>query len=159
MKNKVSLLVVAVLVVIIAAVAVGCSCGEKGDKETKLNPNNVSTDNASGNQNGVNVVNDEFQTISPTEKSTDKKGNTVISYTDSDGNKVTRTLTKDGKVKIVITDKNGKVIKKKVYKDKMAETKKQGKKDSKKDGKKDDKKDEEEQVGAINNDEGWSDFY
>ena len=81
----------------------------------------------------------------------------MISYTDSDGNKVTRTYVKGGKIHVVIKDKKGKVIKDRTFKDK---TKKETKKTNKKDNKKNNKKDEgEEHAGVVNDDDGWSDFY
>lgn len=155
MKNRVLLL--AITIVAVAAMAVvlgGCGCGDSS-KETKLNPNNVPTDDVTGNINGFNVVNDEFETISPTQKTTDAKGNTVISYTDSQGNKVIRTVKKNGTIHIVVKNKKGKIIKDKTYKDKIQNTTKQNKKNDKKENKKDDG----EHVGAMNDEEGWSDFY
>ena len=157
MKNKILLVISIVALVAMAVVLTGCSCGNGNSKETTINPKNVPTDKAEGNGNGVNYVEDNFPTISPTEKTTDKNGNTVITYTNEEGNKVIKTYKKDGIVKMVIKDKNGKVIKKKEYKEStQEETKKASKKDNKKDG----KKDQKESAGSVNDDNGsWSDFY
>ena len=118
MKNKVILLTITVVAVLaMAAVMSGCSCNSKDD-ETTFNPKNVQAESASSDGNGNVVVNDNFGTISPTEKATDKDGNTVISYTDSQGNRVIRTVKKDGSLHIVVKNKKGKVIKEKTYKQK-----------------------------------------
>ncbi len=155
MKNKIILLAITVVAVLaMAAVMSGCSCNSKDD-ETTFNPKNVQAESASSDGNGNVVVNDNFGTISPTEKATDKDGNTVISYTDSQGNKVIRTVKKDGSLHIVVKNKKGKVIKDKTYKQKTPQTTK--KTNNKK---KDDKKNDGKEHGVVANDgDGWSDFY
>ena len=155
MKNKVILLIITVVAVLsMAAVMSGCSCNSKDD-ETTFNPKNVQAESASSDGNGNVVVNDNFGTISPTEKATDKDGNTVISYTDSQGNKVIRTVKKDGSLHIVVKNKKGKVIKDKTYKQKTPQTTKKSN-----NKKKDDKKNDGKEHGVVANDgDGWSDFY
>lgn len=155
MKNKVILLTITVVAVLsMAAVMSGCSCNSKDD-ETTFNPKNVQAESASSDGNGNVVVNDNFGTISPTEKATDKDGNTVISYTDSQGNKVIRTVKKDGSLHIVVKNKKGKVIKDKTYKQKTPQTTKKSN-----NKKKDDKKNDGKEHGVVANDgDGWSDFY
>lgn len=155
MKNKVILLAITVAAVLaMAAVMSGCSCNSKDD-ETTFNPKNVQAESASSDGNGNVVVNDNFGTISPTEKATDKDGNTVISYTDSQGNKVIRTVKKDGSIHIVVKNKKGKVIKEKTYKQKTPQTTKKSN-----NKKKDDKKNDGKEHGVVANDgDGWSDFY
>ena len=155
MKNKVILLAITVVAVLtMAAVMSGCSCKSKDD-ETTFNPKNVQAESASSDGNGNVVVNDNFGTISPTEKATDKDGNTVISYTDSQGNKVIRTVKKDGSIHIVVKNKKGKVIKEKTYKQKTPQTTKKSN-----NKKKDDKKNDGKEHGVVANDgDGWSDFY
>ena len=155
MKNKVILLAITVAAVLaMAAVMSGCSCNSKDD-ETTFNPKNVQAESASSDGNGNVVVNDNFGTISPTEKATDKDGNTVISYTDSQGNKVIRTVKKDGSLHIVVKNKKGKVIKDKTYKQKTPQTTKKSN-----NKKKDDKKNDGKEHGVVANDgDGWSDFY
>ena len=155
MKNKVILLAITVVAVLtMAAVMSGCSCNSKDD-ETTFNPKNVQAESASSDGNGNVVVNDNFGTISPTEKATDKDGNTVISYTDSQGNKVIRTVKKDGSLHIVVKNKKGKVIKDKTYKQKTPQTTKKSN-----NKKKDDKKNDGKEHGVVANDgDGWSDFY
>ena len=155
MKNKVILLAITVVAVLtMAAVMSGCSCNSKDD-ETTFNPKNVQAESASSDGNGNVVINDNFGTISPTEKATDKDGNTVISYTDSQGNKVIRTVKKDGSLHIVVKNKKGKVIKDKTYKQKTPQTTKKSN-----NKKKDDKKNDGKEHGVVANDgDGWSDFY
>lgn len=155
MKNKVILLAITVAAVLaMAAVMSGCSCNSKDD-ETTFNPKNVQAESASSDGNGNVVVNDNFGTISPTEKATDKDGNTVISYTDSQGNRVIRTVKKDGSLHIVVKNKKGKVIKEKTYKQKTPQTTKKSN-----NKKKDDKKNDGKEHGVVANDgDGWSDFY
>lgn len=155
MKNKVILLAITVVAVLaMAAVMSGCSCNSKDD-ETTFNPKNVQAESASSDGNGNVVVNDNFGTISPTEKATDKDGNTVISYTDSQGNKVIRTVKKDGSIHVVVKNKKGKVIKDKTYKQKTPQTTKKSN-----NKKKDDKKNDGKEHGVVANDgDGWSDFY
>ncbi|MBR2190253.1 MAG: hypothetical protein IJ883_01195 [Eubacterium sp.] len=155
MKNKVILLTITVVAVLaMAAVMSGCSCNSKDD-ETTFNPKNVQAESASSDGNGNVVVNDNFGTISPTEKATDKDGNTVISYTDSQGNRVIRTVKKDGSLHIVVKNKKGKVIKEKTYKQKTPQTTKKSN-----NKKKDDKKNDGKEHGVVANDgDGWSDFY
>ena len=155
MKNKVILLAITVVAVLtMAAVMSGCSCNSKDD-ETTFNPKNVQAESASSDGNGNVVINDNFGTISPTEKATDKDGNTVISYTDSQGNKVIRTVKKDGSIHIVVKNKKGKVIKEKTYKQKTPQTTKKSN-----NKKKDDKKNDGKEHGVVANDgDGWSDFY
>lgn len=155
MKNKIILLAITVVAVLaMAAVMSGCSCNSKDD-ETSFNPKNVQAESASSDGNGNVVVNDNFGTISPTEKATDKDGNTVISYTDSQGNKVIRTVKKDGSIHVVVKNKKGKVIKDKTYKQKTPQTTKKSN-----NKKKDDKKNDGKEHGVVANDgDGWSDFY
>ena len=108
------------------------------------------------------MVVDDFPTISATEKVTNKKGDTVIRYTSSDGNKVERVITKDGYIKVTIWDKNGKVIKKKKFKNKMekVDTKDGDNKTTKKSDKKETTKKGSPKAGVANDDDGsWSDFY
>ena len=158
MKSRVLLLVITIVVVAALGIVMGgCSCSSKKDSDAK----NATLDQAVSKKDGVAYVNDNFPTISPTEKTTDKDGNTVISYTNADGNKVTRTIGKDGKIHVVIKDKKGKVIKDKTFKDKTqkATKKSSSKKDSKKDSKKKDKDEDGEHAGVVNNEDGWSDFY
>ena len=171
MKNKVLLLVITIAAVSAMAVGLaGCSCGKSDSKKetTTIDVKSVPTDKAVKSDDGEVYVEDNFPTISPTEKTTDKDGNTVVTYTDSEGNKVKRTVTKDGVIKIVIKDKNGKVIKKHSYKEKKVTNpatkkisdKKYKKANSKKtDDKKTDKNAKQDEVGAVNDDDGWSDFY
>ena len=155
MKNKVILLAITIVAVLAMGVFMsGCSCNSKDD-ETTFNPNNVPAESASSDGNGNVVINDNFGTISPTEKATDKDGNTVISYTDSEGNKVYRTVKKDGTIHIIVKNKKGKVIKEKTYKHKEPATTAK-----KKNNKKDDKKKDGKEHGVVaNDDDGWSDFY
>ena len=100
MKNRVLLIVITIVAVTAMAFSMaGCGCSKSG--KSTVNPNDVPTDNATGSKNGMNYVNDEFGTISPTQKTTDKKGNTVIKYTDSQGNQVTRTMKKNGMIILI----------------------------------------------------------
>ncbi len=145
MKTKISLLVISVVVLVAMGVVMsGCSCSK--DKEKAKD---VPTAKVVESGNGVQYVNDNFPTISPTEKVTNKKGDTIISYTNSDGSKVTRTIHKNGTIRVVIKDKKGKVIKDKTFKSKKTKTTKNDKKKDKS-SKKKDKKDDND---------GWSDFY
>ena len=156
MKNKKILIGIAAVVVAAVVIVILCvSCGGKKDETaTTFNPKNVPAESASSDGNGNVVVNDNFGTVSPTEKATDKDGNTVISYTDSQGNKVIRTVKKDGTIHVVVKNKKGKVIKDKTYKEKKYETTTKQKK------KKDDKKKDGQESGVVANDgDGWSDFY
>ena len=159
MKTKVSLLLITAIALVAMAVVMS-GCGSKKEKTT-VKPGDAPTNKVIQNGDGVNYVEDNIPTISPIEKTTDKKGNTVVTYTNGDGNKVTRTEYKNGKVHLVIKDKKGKVIKDKTYKRKEASTtaapKKDTKKDSKKDSKKEDKKDKDKKKSG--DDDGWSDFY
>ncbi|MBP5773556.1 MAG: hypothetical protein J6W35_05750 [Eubacterium sp.] len=162
MKNKIILIAITIVSVFaMGLVMSGCSCGGKDD-ETTFNPANVSGESASHMGNGNNVVNDNFGTISPTEKATDKNGDTVISYTDAEGNKVFRTIKKNGTIKIVVKNKKGKVIRKHTYKPKKYSTPTNANNNNKKkdNKKKDDKKKDDQEHGVVANDgDGWSDFY
>ena len=160
MKNKYALIGIIAFVVVIAVIVIiacSCNCG-KGNKDSDAKQ--AATAEVISKGKGAVYVEDNFETISPTEKTTDKDGNTVISYTNAQGQKVTRTYKKDGTIRVVIKDKKGNVIKDKTMKNKET-TKKPSKKDDKKkdDKKKDDKKDEGEHAGVVNNEDGWSDFY
>ncbi len=142
-------------VLAMAVIMSGCSCSSEDDTTT-FNPKNVPAESASSDGKGNVVVNDNFGTISPTEKTTDKSGNTVISYTDSQGNKVTRTVKKDGSIHVVVKNKKGKVINDETYKRKEPATTAKPKKNNKKDDKKQDNK---EHGAVVNDGDGWSDFY
>ena len=179
MKNRVVLLAITIVTVTaLAFVMGGCSCNSKktSNKETTVNVKDVPTNKIVKKGKGSQVAKDQFESISPIEKTTDKKGNTIVKYTNAQGYKVTRTTDKNGTVKIVIKNKKGKVINTRQFKDpnfKKAEeavkeskktTKKDTKKDSKKDNKKDDKKDDKnddkkEGAGVANDNDNWSDFY
>ena len=163
MKSRVLLLAITIVAVTAMAFAMsGCSCDSKKEKATTINPKDVPTaKTASDGQGGV-YIEDNFESISPTEKTTDDKGNTVITYTNAEGNKVTKTISKDGTVNLVIKDKKGKVIKKRTYKETVESTaKSSGKNDNKKETKKNSKKkNEKESAGAANDSDGrWSEFY
>lgn len=162
MKNKVLLLAITIVAVAAMAFAMsGCSCKDSKKETTKFDPNKVPTANAKVAGDG-NMVVDDFPTISATEKVTNKKGDTVIRYTSSDGNKVERVITKDGYIKVTIWDKNGKVIKKKKFKNKMekVDTKDGDNKTTKKSDKKETTKKGSPKAGVANDDDGsWSDFY
>ena len=146
MKRRIALLTITILAVVTMGIVLsGCGSDDKSKATTK-SVANVPTDKVSHDGNGVNYVEDDFATISHQEKTTDKNGNNIVKYTNTEGNFVTRTEKKNGTVIVVVKDKNGKVIKKNTIKlPKEKATKKSKKKETKK--------------GSQKSDDGWSDFY
>lgn len=164
MKSRVLLVLITVVAVTaMAFVMAGCSCSkDTGKAKQTENIPDVPTAKAEHKGNGSNVVEDDFESISPVEKTTDKNGNEVVKYTNADGNKVTRITKKNGEVTVIIKNKKGKVIKKSKFVDPtITSVNKSNKKDDNKDDNKDGKKDGDGKAdaGVANDDGGWSDFY
>lgn len=156
MKKRITLLAITLVAMLAMGLILGgCGCSNNNAPTAPADP-------ATHAGNGENYVADEFGTAIPTKKTVDKNGNTIITYTNDDGNKVTKTIDKKGNVTVVVKDKKGKVVETKKYKEKVtepakSETKKVEKKTKKTEKKTKKAEDKTKKKGGTQ--DGWSDFY